>query len=57
MPGNNACSRCGQETDRTTLAGEWLCPDCQAHRSGEETTRDVDQQSLEQSARGENRSK
>lgn len=55
MPSDDTCSRCGQETDHTTLTGKRLCPDCQAHRSGEETTRDLDQQSLDDVDGGEDR--
>lgn len=43
----NLCERCGEETDNTTLAGDFLCKPCQGKRHSEDTTREAGQAGLD----------
>ncbi|MFC5278666.1 hypothetical protein ACFPM1_07845 [Halorubrum rubrum] len=40
------CERCGTETEATTIAGDFLCSECQEVQRGQETTREDGQGAL-----------
>lgn len=41
------CERCGNETDETTLSGEYRCERCQEKIRNEDRARPADQSSLD----------
>ena len=40
------CERCGTATEHTTIAGDFLCPECQDVRREQDTTREDGQEAL-----------